>query len=73
MCADTQGLVRGEVLETHALALLAGTPDLEALAVSGRPAPRPAQGAATKTKTAAVIAVYSLQLFCALRWAEVFF
>lgn len=73
MCADAQGLVRGEVLETRALQLLAGTADLEALAVSGRPAPRPAQGAPTKTKPAAVLAVYSLQVFCALRWAEVFF
>lgn len=70
MCADAQGLVRGEVLETRALQLLAGTADLEALAVSGRPAPRPAP---TKTKPAAVLAVYSLQVFCALRWAEVFF
>lgn len=70
MCADTQGQVRGEVLETRALQLLAGTADREALAVPGRPAPRPAQGAATKTKPAAVP---SLQVFCALRWAEVFF
>lgn len=72
--ADTQGLgSRRSLRNASLLKLLAGRTNLEALAVSGQPAPTRLAVAPAETKMAAVISVYPLQLFCGLRWVEVFF
>ena len=72
--ADTQDLGSRRSLRNASVPkLLARSTYLEALAVSGQPALSRLAVAPAETKTAAVMVVYPLQLFCALRWAEVFF